>query len=209
MSFNRLEYDTCSYKQELKESISPGEYQLSTPFISCEDCFSKDPQLILQRAGASVAKNIPMIDIDSELININRKQSNCSSNDFTPKFNDKGEIDNSIETIDFKDCKIPTRENTRLSNPSSNLRGTGWNRWEWLCNNPQKRSLIPFDYNVSNRLLTKDNHRPIVPEPLDQSVFLPSKNNIPIKVSIAEAPAVPIEGVEPPALQFSENVRKF
>ena len=33
MSFNKLNYDTCSYKQELSESIGPGEYQLTTPFI--------------------------------------------------------------------------------------------------------------------------------------------------------------------------------
>ena len=209
MSFNRLDYDTCSYKQEIKESLGPGEYQLSTPYISCEDCFSKDPQLILQRAGTSVAKNIPMIDVDSELMNINRKLSNCSSNDFIPKFNEKGEIDNSIEQVDFKDCKIPTKENTRLSNPACNLRGTGWNRWEWLCNDPQERVLIPFEHNISNRLLTKDNHRPLIPDPIDQSVFLPPKNTKPIKVSIAKAPAVPIEGVVPPAMQYSDVFREF
>ena len=73
MSFNRLDYDSCTYKQELSESIAPGEYQLATPCISNEDCFSRDPQIIIQRSGNSVAKNIPMIDVDSELININRK----------------------------------------------------------------------------------------------------------------------------------------
>ena len=65
MSFNNLKYDTCSYKQVLSESIGPCEYQLGTPFISCEDCFSNDPQLILQRNGVSVAKNVPQVDIDS------------------------------------------------------------------------------------------------------------------------------------------------
>ena len=56
MSFNRLDYDTCAYKQELSESIGPGEYQWGTPHISCQDCFSRDPQLILQRAGAKCCK---------------------------------------------------------------------------------------------------------------------------------------------------------
>ena len=42
MSFNRLDYDTCAYKQEIAESSGPGDYQLNTPFISCEDCFNKD-----------------------------------------------------------------------------------------------------------------------------------------------------------------------
>ena len=92
----------------------------------------------------------------------------------------------------FKDCDIPSRENTRLSNPPATLRGTGWNRWEWLCENPQKRSLVPFDYNINNRLVTKDNHRPLVPNPIDQSVFLPPQNNNPIRVEISQAPAVPL-----------------
>ena len=88
MSFNRLDYDTCAYKQELSESIGPGEYLLATPNIACEDCFTLDPQLIMQRAGASVAKKMPMIDVDSELMNINRKLSNCSSDEFIPALSD-------------------------------------------------------------------------------------------------------------------------
>ena len=206
MSFNRLDYDTCSYKQEISESIGPGEYQLNTPFISCEDCYNKDPQIILQRSGNSVAKSIPMVDVDSELLNINRKLSNCSNDSFIPKFNKEGEIDNSIETKDFTDCSMPPTENTLLSNPSCNLRGTGWNRWEWLCQDPQDRVAIPFDYNISNRTVVKDNHRALIPTLIDQSVFLPEENNEPIKVNIARAPAVPLGSSVSP-LQFSNVVR--
>ena len=208
MSFNRLDYDTCAYKQELSESIGPGEYQLSTPNINCEDCFTKDPQLVLQRSGVSVAKTVPMIDVDSELMNITRKLSNCSSNDFIPKFNSEGEIDNSLEQVHFKDCAMPTRENTRLSNPACNLRGTGWNRWEWLCNNPQERVLLPFDTNIANRLVVKDNHRPVIPKPLDQDSILPSPSNEPIRVNIAVAPAVPIDPINQ-SFANSNDVRQF
>ena len=208
MSFNNLKYDTCSYKQVLSESIGPCEYQLGTPFISCDDCFSKDPQLILQRNGVSVAKNIPQVDVDSELMNLTRKLTNCSSKEFVPKFDAKGEIDNTIETKHFNDCNIPTRENTRLSNPASTLRGTGWNRWEWLCEDPQQRSLVPFDLNINERLVVKDNHRPLIPKPLDQSVFLPPQNEEPIKVQIAQAPAVPLG---PVMVNFngSDVIREF
>lgn len=208
MSFNNLKYDTCSYKQVLSESIGPCEYQLGTPFISCDDCLSQDPQLILQRNGVSVAKNIPQIDVDSDLMNITRKLTNCSSKEFIPKFNVKGDIDNTIETKHFNDCNMPTRENTRLSNPASTLRGTGWNRWEWLCENPQKRSIIPFDFNINNRLVVKDNHRPLIPKLIDQGVFLPTQNNDPIKVNIAQAPAVPLG---PVMINFngSDIIREF
>ena len=62
----------------------------------------------------------------------------------------------------WKDCMIPAEE-TRTSNPPCNLRGTGWNRWEWLCLDPQERVEIPFDYNIDNRIVVKDNHRPCIP----------------------------------------------
>jgi hypothetical protein len=207
MSFNSLDYDTCAYKQVLAESSGPGDYQLTTPFISCEDCFNKDPQIILQRSGNSVAKKIPMVDVNSELMNINRKLSNCSKDGFIPKFNKDGMIDNSIETTDFKNCDMPLTENTRLSNPSCNLRGTGWNRWEWLCQDPQERVEIPFDNNVSNRLVFKDNHRPLIPNLIDQSGFLPSFNAEPVKVNIAQAPAVPLADVS--SLAFKEDIKKL
>ena len=52
------------------------------------------------------------------------------------------------------------------------MRGLG-NRWEWLCLDPQEKVLIPFDHNINNRIIVKDNHRPIIPKPLDQSLALP------------------------------------
>ena len=61
---------------------------------------------------------------------------------------------------------MPTAEEIRTSNPPCNLRGTGWNRWEWLCMDPQERVLMPFDNMVSNRIIVKDNHRPCVPNPI-------------------------------------------
>ena len=35
--------------------------------------------------------------------------------------------------------------------------------------------LIPFDHNINNRIIVKDNHRPIIPKPLDQTSALPVK----------------------------------
>ena len=57
------------------------------------------------------------------------------------------------------------QEDTRLSNPPCTLRGTGWNRWEWLCQDPQEE-LRPFDFNISNRIAAKDAHRPCIPIPI-------------------------------------------
>lgn len=212
MSFNRLNYDTCQYKQTLAESVGPGHYSLNTPPVSCDPCYPSDPKIRLQRSGASIDTSRPLIDIDSELQNIVRPHSKCPSRKFIPQcsgYDAKGYpcgqgVTNSCTPCEansnsasaapsteeeqarggagtlhpgskcpdqyagtlrhYKDCSLK-EDDTRLSNPACNLRGTGINRWEWLCMNPQDRVEIPFDHNISNRLVVKDNHRPCVQYP--------------------------------------------
>ena len=70
MSFNRLNYDTCAYKQNLYQSVGPGEYRLTEPPNADELCFSQSPQVRLQKTGVSVDPHKHLIDIDSELLNL-------------------------------------------------------------------------------------------------------------------------------------------
>jgi len=167
MSFNRLNYDCGTYKQELNQSIRPGNYKLREPKISCKPCYPSPPTIRLQKRGVSIDKNISLIDIDSELLGLSRRHSKDPSKRYVPEKN----LNSNLQHWD--NCFIP-EENTRLSNPSCNLRGTGINRWEWLCQNPQDRIEVPFDYNISNRIVVKDNHRPCIPKPIDQQAVLPN-----------------------------------
>ena len=210
MSFNRLDYDTGCYKQYIAESVGPLEYQIGTPKISCEPCMPKDPGFILQRSGASVDKEQSLIDVDSELLNITRPLSNNPVKKFLPKFTKDGEINNNPmnQKLHFKECNMPTREDTRLSNPPSTLRGTGWNRWEWLCQDPQERVEIPFDYNIQNKLVVRDNHRASLPRPVDQTLALPVPSEDVIKTNIAKVPDVPTSA---PSVQWRslDEVRRY
>ena len=162
MSFNGLNYDNEQYKQLLNQSVGPGVYQINQPPISCTQCYPNPPTVRLQRQGDSVDKTQPLIDVDSDLMGITRIASKDPSKQYLPK--DRPSDDNLLH---LKDCFIP-RESCRLSNPPCTLRGTGWNRWEWLCKNPQDRINFEFNCNVSNRTLFKDNHRPCIPTPVDQ-----------------------------------------
>ncbi len=145
------------------------------------------------------------IDIDSELKNINKPYSKCSKYKFQPDCNNECSCNNqghpggqgAVDTCkihgiatsngkrcydvnnltDFKTCHFPV-EDTRLSNPSSNLRGTGWNRYQPLCLDPQKNILFPCEKQVSTRLVFKDNHRPCVPTPYINNM-LPISDKLP------------------------------
>lgn len=177
MSLNRLQYDMCSYQYSLAESIGPGAYQLNTPENTCDPCHSNDPHIRLQSHGPSVSKDNYLIDVNSELLGISRNLSECPDKQFiptnNPNHNSKVKINYKNPPLDYKNC-FETTEDTRQSNPPSTLRGTGWNRWEWLPMNPQDKVGVPFDFEISSRIVTKDNHRPCVPVPLDQYTVYPT-----------------------------------
>tara|TARA_B100000795_G_C22799753_1_gene441221 strand:- start:2839 stop:3474 length:636 start_codon:yes stop_codon:yes gene_type:complete len=206
MSFNRLNYDTCSYQHSLAESVGPGEYMLTEPPNVTKSCFPQSPQIRLQRQGVSVSQNMPLIDVDSELMNLTRPATNCPSRKYVPngnQCNENNRIEEAKNNLEHgEDCFFPV-EDTRLSNPACNLRGTGWNRWEWLCLDPQERVLMPFDYNINNRLVVKDNHRPCIPKPLDVSMSLPPSSENPRTNNIVSTCGVP---TGPPSIQWQNSL---
>ena len=176
MSFNRLGYDTCAYEQNLNQSKGPGEYVLNVPRYSCEPCFPENPRNKLQGGGAStVGKgNFLNVDIESDLKGQTRLASKCAAQNFMPSCE-------APKLTHYRDCLL-TSEETRTTNPPCNLRGTGWNRWEWLCINPQDKvsfnnypnGLTPFDSYIDSVRMAKDNHRPCLPTPLNQEESLPN-----------------------------------
>lgn len=166
MSFNRLNFDTCAYNHQLNESIGPGEYMLDRNNF-CEPCFVPSPTVNVQRFGAAIC-NKSLIDVDSELLGITRKASDCPGKQYLPQEKPF------CQTRLTNECNELDAEHTRLSNPPCTLRCRGWNRWEWLCQDPQDRVIMPFDTNINNRLIVKDNHRACIPKPLDQSLSLPT-----------------------------------
>lgn len=168
MSFSRLGYDDGTYKYNLKQSISPGMYQVDKPRNDCDGCFF--PDVTMDRYGVAVYPSL--IDVDSELMGITRKASECPANKYIPT--DKNQFG---EKKFVKECRWLIPEHTLISMPKCTLHEIGVNRFEYLCHSVQSNALIPFDYNISNRIVTKDNHRPCIPNPIDQTCALPPPCN--------------------------------
>ena len=193
MSFTGLNYDKSAYDQLLRESLGTLKYQLNTPQHS--QCFVEDPNIMMQKGGVSVDMTNPMIDIDSELMGITRKLSNDPEDKYLPKMDKDGNICSETKKINYEPCNQIKTEPTRLSNPSYNLKGTGWNRWEWLCQNPQDKLDIEFSMNTNTKILAKDSHRPVVPNPLGFSDSLPKEKNENKKEEVYEFEEVPTNPV--------------
>lgn len=172
MSFNRLNYDTGTYKKDLNQSIGPGIYVLAKPKVN-SICDKNN------RRKKCLQGNF--IDIDSELQGLNRKNTNNPSKKYRPKSTNLvcNGIDDALGLgADFLDDCIIQPEDTRLSNPPCTMRETEINRFDWLSSNPQSMCEIPFTHNISNRILVKDNHRPIIPNPISSIPVLPKQKGL-------------------------------
>lgn len=166
MSFERTQYDPCAYKQDVAQSARIGNYALEAPVRNCGACFSRDPFVRVQRGGTA-ASCVPaaLTDVDSDMMGLLRTLSRCP--DQPPRFT----CEASAGPAECGDT--PFTEATRLSNPPCTLRGTGWNRWQWLHFDPQEHATTPFQTQIANRIVVKDNHRPCLHEPLDPTPLLP------------------------------------
>lgn len=219
MAFSKNAYDLCSYKYQLAQEIGPGVYQLTRPDNQVIPVLPRDPRFIAQTSGVSISKNTSLIDIDSELIGISRNLSRCPDRKYMPDGNasfqcgaqtgkvrngcqpfDKVCVDNT-EFLKFADNGLYS-EDTRLSNPPCTLRGTGINRFEFLPMHPQERVLHEFDYEINTKILSKDNHRPCLPNPLDQYNVYPRPSNTPICETLVSVQQVP---TQPPSTSWARE----
>jgi hypothetical protein len=158
MSFTHLRHDSCAYKHQLLESIGPGEYMLDTsPATHCKPCFVPSSAVRMQRVAPSQCGWQNQVDVDSELMGLTKRASRCPTQARSLK--------TVCETVGLSECNELDPESSRLSNPPCLLRGTGWQRWDFLCQDPQKCVERPFAFNVSNRLLSKDNFKPCISRP--------------------------------------------
>jgi len=174
MSFSRLAYDAQAYRTNLKQSSGPSSYVLGTPWHMCSPCLPEGGNASGDSRGAATCTTPSPIDVDSELLGITRRASRDPECMYKP-----GQSMNMCtNSTTVSDCpRTALSEDTRLSNPPCTLRSTGWNRWEWMCKNPQARALVPFDSMINSQLLAKDSHRPLIPSPIDPTNALPQDND--------------------------------
>jgi len=195
-SFNHLKYDTDAYAVDLQQSTAPLVWNLDPNFAnSCKPCFANDVGY-LGRQGVSINTDNSLIDIDSNLKLLNYRNSRnpamkyhptCENPQMGGGYPGGGGIAPNLcqqnnncqgDKYDYSDCNGLQTDYTRLVNPACTLRGTGVNRFQPMCLNFQdeNRWLMPAEVGINYRMVVKDNHRPKIPVPLDQTLALPNPN---------------------------------
>ena len=203
MSYSRLPYDNDTYVTTLNQSIGPGSYMIETPRVDCNDCSYYAPGVNLNKFNDGMCEK-ELIDVDSELLGISRKDSRCPAKKYLP-----GETPFCNNKKSTKDCTFLSAEPTLMSNPKATNKETTVNRWQWLCKNPQEKALMPFDWNISNRLIVKTVHRPCIPSPLDQSLAMPPSCNKFIKYDWSSKYDQSANMIPGNALGYCQNIPKL
>lgn len=184
MSFNRFKYDGEERKIYDSNNEKTSNYFLAPP-LSKEHCLQENPRIMNQRSGVAMPREgewrigAGPIDIESDLYNLQRVASRCPSKKYVPESDNlnrlgQNKLDGNDRLFDpfavnpqfvnFPCANFPT-EDTRLINPACNLRGTGLNRFEDLCLDPQYQTMMPGKTNISVRMSTKDNFKPTLDMP--------------------------------------------
>jgi hypothetical protein len=168
-SFTRRQYDGCKTNDDLRVTTGPGRYQINAPPQYCNASFAPEPTIRQQRWGASLNGTFVKTDVESDLLNLNRPTTKTICDQYDPGAD---EVNRGGRT-DVKEQSFP-QTFSRLVDPPSTGRAVGWNRWEWLCENPQEAVMMPFDWNLTTRLAQKDQFRPCIPVPIGPSAVLPA-----------------------------------
>ncbi len=210
-SWERSRYDKASYQDILDVNNKRINLIMENPGV-CDPCRVPEPGF-LGATGVSVDPNRSAIDIESELFNIRNYDRGLGYKPYCPKLQLTGQSDGLIcgggvqkgaeasqpRLKHLQECSFGQID-SRSVFPSCSLRGTGWDRWDPLCADPQELSSIEFpgESNISYRNVIKDTFQSCFLTPWDQTAALPKgPDEIPCQAINGRACAAFIGDLQP------------
>jgi hypothetical protein len=154
MSFTRFHDDPCRINKQLQESTDPGRYMLNMPGNGDKPCYIEDPYIRIQGWGANLRTNT--INLESNLKGLSQPLSrDCLQNNYVTTAV-------SSSPITYPSCKS-TVEQSRVTHPAWTYRDLEQTNWYYPQLNPQEHVCIPFQNNLSTRILEKNNYVTKIP----------------------------------------------
>jgi hypothetical protein len=172
MAFTRFKYDDCRTKKQLQQSTDPGRWVLNVPGNGDQPCFIEDPQIIIQKWGANLRTNT--VNLESDLLGVNRQANrDCLGKDNYKNYS----VPN--EKVEYPNCNNLFTDQSRTTNPAWWYRDREQVNWSHLPLNPQENTCLPFQNNLSTRILEKDYYTPKRNCVMDETNnYLPSSYNL-------------------------------
>jgi hypothetical protein len=148
MANTRIYYDECRTKKALQQSTDPSRYIMNVPGNGENPCFIEDPHIIPQKWGANLMTN--RVNLESELFGVNKRLNRDSTIYQSYSVSSK--------PILYPTCSQTITEESRAIMPAWTARDLEQNHRYILPLNPQENVCIPFQNNISTRIVEKDAH---------------------------------------------------
>ena len=149
MAFTRLKYDDCKTIYNLYQATDPGKYILDVPGNGPAPCYIEDPYIRIQQWGANLRTNT--INLESDLMGVNRQ---LTKNDCLQDTYQKYNVPNNA--IEYPNCTVQFTQQPRATEPAWMVRDQQIDNWDYLPLDPQINTCLPFQNNISTRILEKD-----------------------------------------------------
>ena len=155
MSFTRFHDDPCRINKQLQESTDPGRYMLNVPGNGDKPYYIEDPYIRIQGWGANLRTNT--INLESNLKGLNQPLSrDCLQNNYL-----KTAVNSS--PISYPSTQPSFVEQSRVTHPAWTYRDLEQTNWYYPQLNPQENVCLPFQNNLSTRILEKNNYVAKIP----------------------------------------------
>jgi hypothetical protein len=153
MAFTRFNYDPCRTIKHQQQATDPGRWILNVPGNGTNPCYMEDPHIRIQKWGGNLRTNT--INLESDLMGVNRQVSrDCLVKDNYKSYN----VPN--DKIEYPSCNNLFTEESRAIAPAWMFRDKEQTDWYYPPLNPQENTCIPFQNNLSTRILEKDYFTP-------------------------------------------------
>ena len=147
MANSRYYYDPCRTEKYLQQATDPGRWILNVPGNGTSMPFIDDPYIRMQKWGANLRTNV--INLETELRG--GMQPLCKNDCMV---NNPNQV--SSMKVSYPSMKSAYTDQSRASNPAWLYRDLEHNNFEWLPLDPQVNVCLPFQNNISTRIIAKD-----------------------------------------------------
>ena len=188
-ALTRYRHDLNKMVENNEISTGPGRYTLGVPEAYSNAVYAPNPTVRMQKWGASHDMSSTKTDVESDLRGLGRPLTRAACGPHYDPSRDQRRM------TAMPESEFP-QTHTRLVDPPCTLRGSGVNRFEWLCQNPQEGVMMPFEWAVDTRHASKDIYMSNIQKPVDH-------NN-----RVYTDPAVPVARIPGPkdAQNFTDSL---
>ena len=154
MAFTRFNYDECREIKQLQEATGLGRYMLNVPGNGSRPAFSQDPFIRARKWGGNLRTNT--VNLESDLKGLTR---NLNRDTLQNEYKHKSISSSAVSCPEM----APITDQSRATHPAWEVRDAETVNWSILHFDPQENVCLPFQNNLSTRIIEKNEFHPKYP----------------------------------------------